>query len=80
MATTKKPAAKKAAKKATKKAAKAGPASITLAGAIPKLHLSMPLDKKKIAAIQRCIEKGTLNVTLSKVDLAAGKLGSASTH
>jgi anti-sigma28 factor (negative regulator of flagellin synthesis) len=77
MATTKKPAAKKAAKKTTKKAVTAaGPASITLAGAIPKLHLSMPLDKKKIAAIQRCIEKGTLNVTLSKVDLAGGKLGS----
>ena len=76
MATTKKPAAKKAAKKATKKSVKAGAPSITLAGAIPKLHLSMPLDKKKIAAIQRCIEKGTLNVTLSKVDLAGGKLGS----
>ena len=84
MATTRKPAAKKAAKGPAKKAAKkvakksgaAKSASIALSGAIPKMHLSMPLDKKKIAAIQRCIEKGTLNVTLSKVDLAGGKLGS----
>jgi anti-sigma28 factor (negative regulator of flagellin synthesis) len=76
MATTKKPAAKKAAaKKAAKKSVKAGAASIMLGGTIPKMHLSMPLDKKKIAAIHRCIEKGTLKVTLSKVDLAGGKLG-----
>ena len=30
---------------------------------------------KKIAAIQRCIAKGTLTVSLSKVDLTGGKLG-----
>lgn len=90
MATTRKPAAKKAAKKAApkkaakkavkkvaKKAAKkaAGRASLAFAGAIPKVQLSMPLDAKKIAAIQRCIEKGTLKVTLNKVDLGGGRLG-----
>lgn len=85
MATTRKPGTKKAAakkapakkasaKKATpKKAAKA--ATIALSGTIPKLQLNMPLDAKKIAAIQRCIAKGTLTVSLSKVDLTGGKLG-----
>jgi len=87
MATTRKPAAKKAAKapakkavkkaakKATKKSAGAKRASLALTGAIPKMRLSMPLDAKKIAAIKRCIDKGTLTVTLSKVDLGGGKLG-----
>jgi anti-sigma28 factor (negative regulator of flagellin synthesis) len=81
MATTRKPAAKAAkdpAKKAVRKVAKksgaAKSASIALSGAIPKMHLSMPLDAKKIAAIKRCIDKGTLTVTLSKVDLSGGKL------
>lgn len=69
-APAKKAGAKKAAPK--KKAAKA--ASIALSGSIPKLHLNMPLDAKKIAAIQRCIAKGTLTVSLSKVDLTGGKL------
>lgn len=85
MATTRKPGTKKAAAKkapakkasakkaAPKKAAKA--ASIALSGTIPKLQLNMPLDAKKIAAIQRCIAKGTLTVSLSKVDLTGGKLG-----
>ncbi len=92
MATTRKPGTKKAAAKkapvkkasakkasakkaAPKKAAKA--ATIALSGTIPKLHLNMPLDAKKIAAIQRCIAKGTLTVSLSKVDLTGGKLGGA---
>lgn len=85
MATTRKPGTKKAAAKkapakkasakkaAPKKAAKA--ATIALSGTIPKLQLNMPLDAKKIAAIQRCIAKGTLTVSLSKVDLTGGKLG-----
>lgn len=91
MATTRKPGTKKAAAKkapakkaGAKKAAskKAAPkkkaaraASIALSGTIPKMQLSMPLDAKKIAAIQRCIAKGTLTVSLSKVDLTGGKLG-----
>lgn len=87
MATTRKPGTKKAAakkapakkagaKKASpKKAAVAKAATIALSGTIPKLQLNMPLDAKKIAAIQRCIAKGTLTVSLSKVDLTGGKLG-----
>ncbi len=78
MATTRKPGTKKAtAKKAApkKKAAVAKAATIALSGTIPKLQLNMPLDAKKIAAIQRCIAKGTLTVSLSKVDLTGGKLG-----
>lgn len=76
-APAKKAGAKKAsAKKATtKKAAVAKAATIALSGTIPKLQLNMPLDAKKIAAIQRCIAKGTLSVSLSKVDLTGGKLG-----
>ena len=87
MATTRKPGTKKTAakkvpakkagaKKASpKKAAVAKAATIALSGTIPKLQLNMPLDAKKIAAIQRCIAKGTLTVSLSKVDLTGGKLG-----
>ncbi len=76
-APAKKASAKKAgAKKASpKKAAVAKAATIALSGTIPKLQLNMPLDAKKIAAIQRCIAKGTLTVSLSKVDLTGGKLG-----
>lgn len=77
-----KKAAKKAAKKVAKKAAKksarksaAKGSQLSLAGVIPKMKLTMPLDAKKIAAIQRCIQKGTLTVTLSKVDLSRGRLG-----
>lgn len=51
--------------------------TITLAGTLPKLTLNMPLDARKIKAIQKCIEKGTLSITVSKVDLAAGRIGDA---
>ena len=51
------------------------PPSIKVEGAIPKLTLNMPLDARKIAAIQRCIDKGQLTLTVNKVDLATGKLG-----
>lgn len=73
----KKASAKQASAKKTpmKKAAVAKAATIALSGTIPKLQLNMPLDAKKIAAIQRCIAKGTLTVSLSKVDLTGGKLG-----
>ncbi len=82
MATTRKPGTKKAAAKKSpakkagaKKAAVAKAATVAFSGTIPKLELNMPLDAKKIAAIQRCIAKGTLTVSLSKVDLTGGKLG-----
>ena len=50
---------------------------IALEGTLPKLHINMPLDKQKISAIQRCIAKGNLKITVSKVDFAAGKIGEA---
>lgn len=62
------------AKKAT--AAKGAP-TLKLDGALPKLTLNMPLDAKKIKAIQKCLDKGTLNITVSKLDLAAGRLAGA---
>lgn len=49
--------------------------TIALEGGIPKLSLSMPLDAAKIKAIERCIAKGELNITITKVDLAAGRIG-----
>jgi hypothetical protein len=51
--------------------------TIEVRGTIPKLTINMPLDAKKIRAIQKCIEKGTLSITVSKVDLAAGRIGDA---
>jgi len=51
--------------------------TIAVEGAIPKLTLNMPLDAKKIKAIRGCLERGELKITISKVDLGAGKLGEA---
>lgn len=56
---------------------KAKSPSIKLQGNIPKLKLDMPLDDKKIAAIKRCLAKGKLTITVSKVDLTRGRLGDA---
>ena len=56
-----------------KKARKATP-SVKVAGP-SKLTLDMPLDAAKIKAIQRCVDKGTLKITINKVDLSTGKLG-----
>jgi hypothetical protein len=63
------------AKAKKKAAAKKAKTSVAISGTIPKLTLSMALDAKKIAAIQRCVEKGTLRLTVSKVDLARGRIG-----
>ena len=66
MATTKKPSATTAKRVPT----------IEVEGHnIPKLTLNMPLDAKRVSAIQRCLEKGELRITVSKVDLAAGRIG-----
>ena len=51
--------------------------TISVQGNIPKVRLDMPLDAKKVKAIQRCIAKGKLTITVSQVDLAAGRIGSA---
>jgi hypothetical protein len=48
---------------------------ISLQGTIPKLQLTMPLDARKIAAIRRCLEKGTLTITMSRVDFSRGRVG-----
>jgi hypothetical protein len=51
------------------------PGKISLGGAVPSMELTLPLDAKKIAAIHKCLEKGELKITLSKVDFAGGRLG-----
>jgi hypothetical protein len=51
--------------------------SVQLEGAIPRLRLDMPLDAQKIKDIQKCLEKGHLTITVSKVDLANGRIGEA---
>lgn len=58
-----------------KKPRKSKAASVKLHGSMPKVTLDMPLDDKKIAAIKRCLAKGRLTMTVSKVDFAAGTLG-----
>jgi len=41
-------------------------------------NLHFEVDAEKIAAIKRCLEKGTLTITLSKVNLAsAGRVAGA---
>ena len=60
-----------------KKAKKAKKPTIASQGGIPKVSLTMPIDAGKAKAIQRCIAKGQLTITISKVDLAAGKIGEA---
>ena len=65
------PTSKKATSK--KSASKRAP-SIAVEGTIPKLTLNLPLDSEKIAQIQRCIAKGKLSVTVSRVDLTRGRL------
>jgi hypothetical protein len=62
---------------AKKKAKAKARASIKVSGGIPRLKLHMPLDAKKIKAIQRCIAKGKLTITVSRVDLAQGRIGEA---
>ena len=70
-------APKKAAAPAKKPVAAKSAPSVKFEGALPKLTLNMPRDAKKIKAIQKCLDKGSLNITVSKLDLAAGRLGGA---
>jgi len=42
-------------------------------GAPPLMKLSFKLDQKKIDQIQRCLKKGRLTITVSKVDLSSGR-------
>ena len=66
---TKKPAASKKAVSRTKARVSVSPT------VIPQITLDMPLDAKKVKAIQKCLEKGHLRVVVNKVDLATGRLG-----
>jgi hypothetical protein len=77
------PASKKSAKKSsTKKAsAKKTAAKKSAAAKAPtasvsgdRLKLNFPLNATKAAAIRRCLAKGTLSVTVSKVNLRGGRI------
>ena len=57
-----------------KKTARSSKPTVKVAGT-SKLTMDMPLDASRIKAIQRCIEKGRLRITINKVDLSTGKLG-----
>lgn len=37
--------------------------------ATPQIKLSFPLSKEKVAAIQRCLAKGQLSITISQATL-----------
>lgn len=34
----------------------------------PHLTLNLPLDEAKVAAIQKCIKKGTLSITVASIE------------
>ncbi len=64
-------------KRATTKRKKSA-GRVKVQGAIPAMELTMPLDEKKIKAIQTCLDKGrSLKIKVSRVDFAAGRLGDA---
>jgi hypothetical protein len=59
------------AKKA-KKSKKAKKAS-SRAAAVGGLKLDFKLDKSKVEAIQNCLKKGKLTITVSKIDALGGR-------
>jgi hypothetical protein len=42
---------------------------------LAKLKLDMPLDEQKLAAIQKCLKKGRLTITVDRVNLTTGRFG-----
>lgn len=62
---TKKASSKKTTKKGGKKAATA---------ATSKVKLDFALDPARVEAIKKCLAKGKLTVTVSRVNLGAGKI------
>ena len=64
--------ASKSKKTSTKKTTARAAVTKTTAAATHKLEFA--LDPERIAAIQRCLEKGTLRVTISKADLSRGRV------
>jgi anti-sigma28 factor (negative regulator of flagellin synthesis) len=77
MPTKKKKASSKKGSSKKSSATSKSAATISVLGGIPKLKLDFPLNAQKVAAIQRCVAKGKLTVTVSRVDLALGRLGDA---
>lgn len=67
MATSKK-SAKKSSKTSAKKSSK------KKATAVAKQRIDFALNPERVAAIQRCLEKGTLRVTVSRADLSKGRV------
>jgi len=66
MPTSKKSASKKTSKKTSaKKSTKATAA---------KQKIEFALDPERVAAIKRCLDKGTLRVTVSRADLLRGRV------
>ena len=66
MPTSKKSASKKASKKTSaKKSTKA---------TTGKQKIEFALDAERVAAIKRCLDKGTLRVTVSRADLLRGRV------
>jgi hypothetical protein len=41
----------------------------------PQIQLALPLDEQKIAAIQKCLKKGTLTIKVASVDVLKGARG-----
>jgi anti-sigma28 factor (negative regulator of flagellin synthesis) len=67
MPTSKKSASKKASKKTSAKKS-------TKATAAAKQKIEFALDPERVAAIKRCLDKGTLRVTVSRADLLRGRV------
>jgi len=57
------------------RAKKTGPSKASIAANVPKLTLEAQLDEAKVKAIKRCIEKGSLKITISKMDLIGPRGG-----
>jgi hypothetical protein len=73
MATKKASSKKTYSKKAASKKASAKKDTIAeLSGS--RFKIDLPLNASKAAAIKRCIDKGQLSITISRVDLSAGRL------
>jgi anti-sigma28 factor (negative regulator of flagellin synthesis) len=68
-ASSKKSYSKKASSKKTSK-----PKTQIAKPTSSKLQLDLAVDASKVAAIKRCIEKGKLSITISRVNLAAGRV------
>lgn len=62
---------------AAKKKASSKKASSKKTAAASRVKLNFALDENKIRAIQNCLAKGTLTVTVKRTDLGAKRIGDA---